>query len=275
MTDRVAEAWDFYDALLEKRIAEISELSGVPCEQFVKINPADFVEKTKFQTIRGYEYKKVKDFILKEKKDDKTFLVSPMDAVAETAAQVSYKAGTEIKRTIRASKCEILPVHPELAQDFFIRNHRQSAPHISAAAVIYGLVFRCELVAVMFYDISFGAIRGRKKEYELVRLAIAKGARIHGAASKLQNACEDTLREMGQTRIYSYSNATLNSGAVYEKLGFRMKNIDGGCPFVILKDNSLQRLAHFVPFASDENLALRGHLKTHLGGNKLWIKEIL
>lgn len=274
VTDRVADAWAFYDRMLDEKIEKISEISGVPLEHFVKLNPAEFVVKLQLQTIRNHEFVNIKKWIVENKKDDQTFLISPVDAIEETAAQVSYKAGTEIRRTLRASKCEVLPVHPELALDFFIRNHRQSAPHISKSAVCFGLVFRDELVAVMLYDISNGAVRGRKKEYELVRLSIGKGTKIHGGASKLQQACEETLAAMGQRKIYSYSNATINSGAVYEKLGFDGSKVDGGQPFVIMKNNELIRLANLHPNSTDEALALRGQLKTHVGGNRIWVKEI-
>lgn len=275
VTDRVAEAWEYFDRLLDERIAAISERSEVPLEHFVKINPAEFLERNKFQTIRGYQYIKIADWINRNKKDDQTFLISPVDAIEETAAQVSYKSGTEIRRTIRASKCEVFPVPPELALDFFIRNHRQSAPRIKTTAVCFGLVFRDELVAVMFYDISNGAVRGKKKEYELVRLSIAKGTRIHGGASKLQQACEATLIEMGEKKIYSYSNATINSGAVYEKLGFDGSKIDESQPFVIMKSNELIRLANLHPDSTDEALALRWQLITHIGGNRIWVKELV
>ena len=274
MTDRVREAWAYYDNLLTERILEISERSGVPLERFVKINPADFVEKSKFQTVRGYEFRNIAKWITANKTDDGTFLISPVDAIEETAAQVQYKSSGELRRTIRASKCVVVPCPVELAKDFFIRNHRQSPPLVRDTAVSFGLSFHGELVAVMLYDISNGAVRGRKKEYELVRLAISKGSRIHGGASKLQAACENTLREMGIHKIYSYSNATINSGAVYEKLGFSGGKVDGGQPFVILSDNHLTRLINLHPISTDEALAKRGWLKTHLGGNKMWTKVI-
>lgn len=273
VTDRVREAWEYYDRLLDERIEKISELSEVPVEQFVKINPAEFVEKNANQTIRGYQFQNIKNFIIEKKRDD-VFLISPVDAVEETAAQCSYKQATDIRRTLRASKCEVLPVPDELALDFFIRNHRQSAPQIRESAVCFGLAFGGELVAVMLYDISNGAVRGKKKDYELVRLSIAKGTRIHGGASKLQKACEETLALMGVKKIYSYSNATINSGAVYEKLGFSGARVDGGQPFVIKKDNELTRLINLYPNSTDEALALRGWLKCHLGGNRMWTKEI-
>lgn len=273
MTDRVREAWEYYDAMLTERIAKISELSEVPRDQIIKINPAEFIEKNVHQEIKGYHFQNIRDWI-EAHKTDETYLVSPEDAIEETAAQISYKAGTEINRTIRASKCSVLPVPDELAQDFFIRNHRQTAPHISRNSVGYGLVYKDELVAVMLYDISNGAVRGNKKEYELVRLSISKGTRIHGAASKLQKACEETLRAMGSTKIYSYSNATINTGAVYKQLGFEGQRVNGGQPFVIKKDNKLTRLINLYPNSTDEALALRGQLKTHLGGNKMWVKTI-
>ena len=274
VTERVAEAHEYFDKFLDERILEISRISEVPAENFVKINPAEFIEKNKHQTIRGYEYKNIRDWIVENKKDDKTFLISPVDAIEETAAQCSYKQGVEIKRTIRASKCDCLPCPRELALDFFIRNHRQSAPLVRETAVCFGLVFRDELVAVMLYDIANGAVRGKKKDYELVRLSISKGTRIHGGASKLQSACEETLREMGVSEIFSYSNATINSGAVYEKLGFAGSKVEGGQPFVIMRNNTITRLINLYPNSTDKKLAQNGWLKMHLGGNKMWKKKI-
>lgn len=274
MTARVREAWIFYDELLTERINKISEISGVPVDCFVKINPAEFIKKNKYQNIDGYVFKNIRDWILENKTDDKTFLISPMDAIEETAAQVSYKAGTEISRTIRASKCSAVPVPVPLAMDFFIRNHRQPPPLVRGTSVCVGLTFKGELVAVMLYDISNGAVRGKKQEYELVRLAISKGTRIHGGASKLQKACEETLRLMGVSEIYSYSNATINSGAVYKNLGFDGKRIDGGQPFVIKENNELTRLINLYPNSTDEKLAVKGRLKTHVGGNRVWTKKI-
>lgn len=273
ITKRVAEVHDYFDKMLDEHIQKISELSGVPAERMIKINPADFIEITQFQKIRGYHRQRITDFINKNKTDE-TFLISPADAIEETAAQISYKAGTEIRRTIRASKCAVLPCPTNLALDFFIRNHRQSLPTVRQTAVCFGLVYNDELVAVMLYDISNGAVRGNNKKYELVRLAISKGTRIHGGASKLEKACEETLQRMGVREIYSYSNATINSGAVYKALGFDGSKVDFGQPFVIMKNNELIRLISLHPYSTDEELALRGHIKCKLGGNRTWKKKI-
>ena len=273
VTERVREAWEHFDRLLDERIAKISELAGVPVERIKKLNPAEFIERNKGELIRDYKYQDIGEWIARNKTDD-TFLVSPLDAIEETAAQISYKSDTAIRRTLRASKCETVPVPKETALDFFIRNHRQGEPNFRHTAVCFGLVYDSELVAVMQYDISNGAIRGRKADYELVRLAIAKGCRIHGGASKLQAACEDTLRQMGIKTIYSYSNATINTGAVYEKLGFKGTKIEDGQPYVITRTNELTRLINLYPDSTDEALALRKQLKTHLGGNKMWTKNV-
>lgn len=274
VTKRVSDAFEYFDRMLEKRIDEISELSGVSKENFVKLNPAEFIEKNKFQTIEGYDYKNIKKWIIEKKKDDKTFLISPLDAVRETANQCSYKSGNDVYRKIRASKCEVFPCPKELALDFFIRNHRQTAPLIRDTSICFCLEYKNEVIAVMLYDIANGAVRGKNKNYELVRLSISKGTQIYGGASKLQNECEKTLKEIGVSKIFSYSNATINSGSVYQKLGFEMKKIDEGQPFVILKNNKLVRLINLYPESTDEKLSKHGWLKTHLGGNKMWEKRI-
>lgn len=273
VTKRQQEAWQYYDNLLEENIKKISEISGVGTSQMIKLNPAEFCERNKFQTIKGYNYVNIRDWIDEHKKDD-TYLISPLDAIEETAEQIGYKSRETVKRKLRASKCEIVPVPKEVALDFCIRNHRQSLPHISDKRVYLGLSFHRELVAVMGYDMTSGAVRGTKEGYELVRLAIRRQTQIHGGASKLEKACEDVMAQMGVKKIFSYSNATINNGGVYEKLGFTCESLSGGQPFVIMQDNRLIRLANLHPYSTDEELALRGQLKTHIGGNKYWVKEI-
>ena len=138
ITDRVAEAWKYYDEMLDKRIEEIVKISGVAPEHFVKINPAEFIEKNRYQKIRGYTYRDIGTWIEANKKSNDTFLISPLDAIKETAAQCAYKTNEDIVRTIRASKCEILPVPVPVAKDFFIRNHRQTVPNVTKQAVSLG-----------------------------------------------------------------------------------------------------------------------------------------
>lgn len=273
ITKRVKELHDYYDQLLEKKIRQIMDRSNTERKQFVKINPAEFIEHNPYQYIKKYKYVKIRDFI-EEKKEDGVFLISPLDAVEETAAQVSYKEANIVKRKIRASKCETVPLPVELAQDFFIRNHRQTAPNVSKAAVTQGLVYRGELVAVMLYDRQHGAVRGTNNNYELLRLSIAKHTQIHGGASKLQKACEEIFRECKVRDIFSYSNATINSGKVYEALGFQGSEVENGQPHVIMRSNALVRLISLYPKTTNGELAIRGWIKSYVGGNKMWRKKI-
>lgn len=273
VTDRVRSAWAYFDKLLEERIGQIEAASGVSREHFVKINPMEFCEKNPLQEIRGYKYQQIREWITKTKTDD-NFLISPLDDVTLTANQISYKTNEKIIKTIRASKCEIVPVPKQAALDFYIRNHRQTAPAFKRSAICFGLEHKGELVAVMQYDRSNGGVRGAKKEYELVRLSIRHGYKIHGAASKLQKACEETLKALGETEIYSYSNATINTGAVYKQLGFTDLGASEGQPHVLRGDNSLIRLLNLYPHTTNKALAVRGHIKCYLGGNRTWVKKI-
>jgi N-acetylglutamate synthase-like GNAT family acetyltransferase len=128
----------------------------------------------------------------------------------------------------------------------------------------------------MTYDKTNGAVRGasKAKKYELLRLAFAKHISIAGGGSRLQKHCEQALRELGEKEIFSYSNATINSGRVYEALGFESKTIDDGQPFVIMEDYSIVRLITLHPYSTDYYLAKANRFKTHIGGNKLWIKHL-
>ena len=273
VTKRQQEAWAYFDQVLEENILKIQELTGVDRSQLIKLNPAEFIEKNPYQEIKGYIYYPLWKWIDKNKKDD-TFLISPLDAIKETAEQIGYKTERTVERKIRASKCELVPVPKDIALDFCERNHRQTLPHISSKAVYLGLLYKYELVRIMGYDMTSGAVRGEKEGYELVRLAIARRTQIHGGASKLQKACEEVLQQMGITTIFSYSNATINNGGVYEKLGFTCESLKTGQPFVITRDNRLIRLANVKPYTKTEDLALRGQLKAHVGGNKMWVKHI-
>ena len=82
------------------------------------------------------------------------------------------------------------------------------------------------------------------------------------------------LRDKGEETIFSYSNATINSGKVYKALGFTEKRIDGGQPHVIMRNNALVRLVKLYPKTTNGELAIRGWIKTFLGGNKMWTKRI-
>ena len=274
MTERVVEAWKYYDEMLDKRIAKISELSKVPIEKFVKINPAEFIVKNRYQVINGYNFKQIGRWIA-ENKTESNYLISPLDDLVRTANQISYKEKIGTIR-IRGSKCKLVRVHSEMALDFYRRNHRQSLPNLRKNALSWGLIYNGKLVGCMTYDKTDGAVRGESKKnmYELMRLAFAHGYSIAGGASRLQKHCEESLRQLGEKRIFSYSNATINNGKVYDALGFVCKKIDNGQPFAILRNNKIVRLITLHPNSTDKALAEYYRLKSHIGGNRLWTKEI-
>lgn len=162
MTEKLAEAWKFYDALLDKRIEKISQLSGVPTDKMVKINPAEFVIKLRDQEIRGHKFQLVKNWIKANKTDD-NYLISPLDDPVKTANQIQYKEKIGNTR-VRASKCEVLPISSDIALDFYRRNHRQSLPNLTEKALSFGLTLQGRLVGAMTYDKTAGAVRGGLKK---------------------------------------------------------------------------------------------------------------
>lgn len=268
-------AREHFDKLLDEKIAELHRLTGVETERFIKINPMDFIE-----TIGGMVQSNgnVADFIRKNKTPE-TFLISPLDSVQETANQISYKTfQTDTK--IRAHKCQVSPVPREIAQAFYVRNHRQSAMVISTNSISFALIYGGEIVAVMTYDLTGSAVRGKSKagKYELLRLAIKRGVQVNGGASKLQKACEDALLSIGCDDIFSYSNATINEGGVYQQLGFERGKIDPGRAFVVMPDYSLIGLAAFSSkYGSGGNSTLRRHVlcRVRVGGNRIWTKHLV
>lgn len=272
-TQMEKDARAYYDKMLDAKLDRISELSGVDRAKFGKINPADFIVPTEFIRINGYHYQHIGAW-LREHKTDDNYLISPMDDDQLTANQISFKEHINTKR-IRASKCDLEPIPARLALQFFRRNHRQSLPRITSASISYGLIHHGQLMGVMTYDKTAGGIRGHSHaNYELLRLAFAHGVQIMGGASKLEKACEATMAALGEDEIFSYSNATINTGRVYAALGFEPTRIDDGQPFVIMEDFSLRRLIELHPYSTHKALARAHRLKSHVGGNITWTKRI-
>ena len=281
LTDQVRRAWEHFDKLLDVKIQHIHELTGVEKERLVKLNPAEFIrDKHDNVIIEGYHYQKLGDWVAKTKTPD-NFLISPMDEEIETANQICYKTG-QTERKLRAHKCQLLPIPNAVARRFFIKNHRQSLPNLTVNAINYALVYEGEIVAVMSYDLTGGAVRGLQKanKYELLRLSIKHGTQINGGASKLQKQCEEAIRHQGCTEIFSYSNATINEGNVYKQLGFTQSAIESGQAWVVERDFKLIRLANCCERHSNgqgaRNIDLnrRGAFKVYITANRTWIKNI-
>ena len=277
LTDQVRRAWEHFDKLLDAKIQHIHELTGIEKERLIKLNPMDFVEKSEGLLICNYNYQGVGEWVAKTKTPD-TFLIAPIDEEIETANQIAYKTGTT-ERKIRAHKCQVIPVPSLAARFFFIKNHRQSVPNLSNNAISYALVYDGEVVAVMTYDLTGGAVRGLQKadKYELLRLSIKHGTQINGGASKLEKQCEEAIRHQGCTEIFSYSNATINEGNVYKQLGFQQSAITQGQAWVVERDFALVRLVTCCANgkgAKNSDLYKRGAVKVHITANRTWIKNI-
>ena len=281
LTDQVKAAWEHFDKLLDDKIQRIHELTGVEKERLVKLNPAEFIRDQHDNVIiEGYHYQKLGDWVAKTKTPE-NFLISPMDEDIETANQICYKTG-QTERKIRAHKCQVVPIPNLAARFFFIKNHRQSLPNLTTNAINYALVYEGEIVAVMSYDLTGGAVRGLQKadKYELLRLSIKHGTQVNGGASKLQKQCEEAIRHQGCTGIFSYSNATINEGNVYKQLGFTQSAIESGQAWVVERDFSLIRLANCCQRhsngkgAKNSDLNRRGAFKVYITANRTWIKDI-
>lgn len=277
LTDQVRAAWRHFDKILDAKIEHIHELTGVERERLIKLNPMDFVEKMQGLKINNYVYQDLGEWVTKTKTPD-NFLISPIDEDIETANQIAYKTG-QTERKIRAHKCELLPISNMAARFFFIKNHRQSLPNLTTNAVNYALVYNGEVVAVMSYDLTGGAVRGLQKanKYELLRLSIKHGTQKNGGASKLEKMCEECIRRQGCTEIFSYSNATINEGNVYRQLGFTQSAIIRGQAWVVERDFSLVRLVTCCANgkgAKHSDLIRRGAVNVHVTANRTWIKDI-
>ena len=276
LTEQVQKAWQHFDQLLEQKIEHIHELTGVEKERLIKLNPMEFVEKAKQLQIDGYQYQDLGSWVARHKTPE-TFLISPVDEDVETANQIAYKTG-QTERKLRAHKCQLLPIPNAAARRFFVKNHRQSIPNLTNNAINMALVYEGEIVAVMSYDLTGGAVRGLQKanKYELLRLSIKHGTQINGGASKLEKRCEECIRHQGCNEIYSYSNATINEGNVYQQLGFSKSEILAGAAWAVERNFNIVRLATYrhTKSAKDCDLLRVGCVKTHVTANRTWIKNI-
>ena len=270
------ERWERIDKALDDKIAEINKRTGISKDKLIKLNPIEFCANNRYSTEPMNE-KWLNDLceFVKTNKADDTYLIAPMDATEDTIKQILYKEHKSEKRE-RAKKYEVVDISPFMAKNFFRKNHRQSLPNISKRAVIKGLRKDNEIFAVMLYDKTQGAIRGTSRDmYELNRLSFRLGTSIMGGAGKLQKACEKSLAEMGEKKIFSFSNATINTGGVYRALGFEKIKLDASNPIVYLQNRETHaRLVHLYPYTSLQSCARRGVIICHFSANIYWEKEL-
>ena len=116
-----------------------------------------------------------------------------------------------IDNKIYARKCEIKLVDSNDSSQFLNLNHIQGS---SPSQLKLGLYFNGELVSLMTFGWRF---TNSKKEYELIRFCNKINYNVIGAASKLFSYF---LKNYDVEQIISYSDISLFSGNLYQKLGF-------------------------------------------------------
>jgi hypothetical protein len=117
-----------------------------------------------------------------------------------------------IDNKIYARKCEIKLVDSNDSSQFLNRNHIQGS---SSSQLKLGLYFNGELVSLMTFGWRF---TNSKREYELIRFCNRINYNVIGAASKLFS---HFLKNYDVEQIISYSDISLFSGNLYQKLGFK------------------------------------------------------
>jgi G:T-mismatch repair DNA endonuclease (very short patch repair protein) len=116
-----------------------------------------------------------------------------------------------IDNKIYARKCKIKLVDSNDSSQFLNLNHIQGS---SPSQLKLGLYFNGELVSLMTFGWRF---TNSKKEYELIRFCNKINYNVIGAASKLFSYF---LKNYDVEQIISYSDISLFSGNLYQKLGF-------------------------------------------------------
>lgn len=116
-----------------------------------------------------------------------------------------------VKNKIFARNCDVREVDVSQSRDFLDKNHIQGYTNSS---IKIGLYYKGELVSLM----TFGnRVINSKKTFELIRFCNKINTNIVGGASRL---FKYFLNNYSHDRIVSYSDISLFSGSLYEKLGF-------------------------------------------------------
>lgn len=116
-----------------------------------------------------------------------------------------------INKSIFARNCKIKEVSVEESSSFLNLNHIQGN---SPSQLKIGLYLGEELVSLMTFGWRY---TNRKKEYELIRFCNKININVVGSASKIFNYF---LKMNSVDTIVSYSDISLFTGGIYQKLGF-------------------------------------------------------
>ena len=170
-----------------------------------------------------------------------------------------------------ARKCVVKEIFDnKIKKDFLNLNHLQGNDNSN---IKLGLYYNDVLVEIMtFCKPRFN----RNYQYELSRLCSLKGYNIVGGASKLFHYFIQTYHPVS---IISYSNFSKNKGNIYNKLGFKLKNISSPNYFWIKGDIILTRyqtqkhkllLHNFIGNNEDDIMRKNGFIKIYDCGNMVF-----
>jgi hypothetical protein len=118
-----------------------------------------------------------------------------------------------LSRRIYARCCKLIIPSTEMYRKFTSANHIQG---YRSAAVIYGLEYAGDLVAVMSFSTH------PKYQHEIMRFCNAIGSTVIGAASKL---FKQFLVDFTPERVMSFASRRYSTGAVYKHLGFKLLRV--------------------------------------------------
>lgn len=132
--------------------------------------------------------------------------------------QSRIQSALGLNARIGARTCDLVELSAREASDFLRENHTQGD---CASSVRLGLTQAQGLVAVL----TLGASRfDRNQQWELLRYASVMGVNVQGGASRLWRRF---LQQYQPATVISYCDTRLNTGGLYQQLGFHWQRDTG------------------------------------------------
>jgi hypothetical protein len=170
------------------------------------------------------------------------------------------------KNKIFGRKCEIREVPLNESKKFLNENHIQGS---CSSSIKIGLYHNNELVSLM----SFGKPRNSQLDnsYELMRFCNKKNTNVVGSSSKL---FKYFIKKYNPNIVISYSDISIFSGEMYEKLGFvNTKKSSINYKWVIGKKRehkSKFRKSNLIKMGYDKNKSEREIMYENLNSFRVW-----
>lgn len=181
-----------------------------------------------------------------------------------------------IDNKIWARKCDIRLVGSSEYRKFLDENHIQG---YASSSYNIGLYYEEEIVSLM----TFGWRRtNNKREYELIRFCNKINTNVVGAASKLFNFFKRNIKDVDY--LVSYSDISLFSGYLYEKLGFYKVNLSDPNYFWVVdgirrhrynySKRKLVKIGYDINKTEVEIMHERGYYRVYSTGQEKYVYEL-